>query len=96
MRISARRVAIDVLKTLLFALALLYLADYFRWSLFTEAGGATRVSHRASQAGAVRGAGPASQSRPVTPAVACRNAYPRAIVGGGSFDPLSATPLSSR
>ena len=48
MRISARRVAIDVLKTLLFALALLYLADYFRWSLFTEAGGATRASQLAS------------------------------------------------
>jgi hypothetical protein len=48
MRISARRVAVDVLKTLLFVLALLYLADYFRWSLFTEAEGATRASQLAS------------------------------------------------
>lgn len=41
MKINIRRVAGDVLKTLLFVLALLYFADYFGWSLFTEAGGRT-------------------------------------------------------
>ena len=41
MRINIRRVVMDVLKTVLFALALLYLADYFGWHLFTEAGGRT-------------------------------------------------------
>ena len=39
MQINGRRVVTDVLKAFLFALALLYLADYFGWSLFTEAGG---------------------------------------------------------
>jgi hypothetical protein len=39
MKINLRRVALDVLKTLLFTLALLYLADYLGWDLFTEAGG---------------------------------------------------------
>ena len=39
MKINIRRVVTDVLKTVLFALALLYLADYFGWSLFSEAGG---------------------------------------------------------
>lgn len=41
MKINVRRVVIDVLKTLLFVLALLYLAAYFGWGLFTEAGGRT-------------------------------------------------------
>ena len=39
MKITLRRVSLDVVKALLFAMALLYLADYFGWSLFTEAGG---------------------------------------------------------
>jgi len=39
MKINLRRVSLDVVKALLFAVALLYLADYFGWSLFTEAGG---------------------------------------------------------
>jgi hypothetical protein len=41
MKINIRRVAMDALKTLLFGLALLYLAAYFGWDLFTEAGGRT-------------------------------------------------------
>ena len=41
MKINVRRVAIDVLKTLLVVLALLYLAAYFGWELFSEAGGRT-------------------------------------------------------
>lgn len=44
MKINIRRVVMDTLKTLVFALALLYLADYFGWSLFTEAGGHTAGS----------------------------------------------------
>jgi hypothetical protein len=39
MKMNVRRIALDVLKTLLFALAILYLANYFGWDLFTEAGG---------------------------------------------------------
>jgi hypothetical protein len=39
MKFNGRRAAITVLKAILFALALLYLADYFGWSLFTETGG---------------------------------------------------------
>ena len=39
MNITLRRASLDVVKALLFAVALLYLADYFGWSLFTEAGG---------------------------------------------------------
>ena len=41
MKIDVRRGGMAVLKTLLFVLALLYLADYFGWALFTEAGGRT-------------------------------------------------------
>jgi hypothetical protein len=44
MKINIRRVVMDALKTLVFALALLYLADYFGWSLFSEAGGNTAGS----------------------------------------------------
>ena len=39
MKINLRRVSLDVVKALLFVVVLLYLADYFGWSLFTEAGG---------------------------------------------------------
>ena len=39
MKINLRRVSLEVVKALLFAVALLYLADYFGWSLFTEADG---------------------------------------------------------
>ena len=39
MKINLRRLSLDVVKALLFAMAVLYLADYFGWSLFTEAGG---------------------------------------------------------
>ena len=50
MKINIRRVVMDVLKTVLFALALLYLADYFGWRLFTEAGGRTAGSDRGQTA----------------------------------------------
>ncbi len=39
MKRTLRRASLDVVKALLFAMALLYLADYFGWALFTEAGG---------------------------------------------------------
>ena len=39
MKINLRRASLEVVKALLFAMALLFLADYFGWSLFTEAGG---------------------------------------------------------
>ena len=41
MKMNLRRVTLDVLKTLLIALALLYLTDYFGWDWLTEAGGRT-------------------------------------------------------
>jgi hypothetical protein len=39
MKMNVRRVALDVLKALLFVVALLYFAAYFGWDLFSEAGG---------------------------------------------------------
>jgi hypothetical protein len=39
MKVNVRRIAIDIVKTLLIAGAILYLADYFGWHVFREAGG---------------------------------------------------------
>jgi hypothetical protein len=41
LKMNLRRAGMDVLKTVIFALALLYLADYFGWDLLSEAGGRT-------------------------------------------------------